>query len=655
MPPGAKAHQARFLPNSLIQNNLNLASHPNRSKSSGGKGISVRPRYIAAFAVALCTLTAPRTKALVRAGQERALSEYRRDVVARGAPRSPLLSDLYYRLALRELDRGNEDRAEGLLRQAVSLDPHSPDPYFTLARICAGQRRADCFYYLNKALTAIGSNFHLQGLLVVNALVLFLFLFLLVSAVFGLALAVKYVPFAAHNLQEVLRARWPRARTSLASYLLVLSPFVLFPGLVSFFALVVLLSWRYQRKREKSLVMLLFVLFATIGFGARWAAWLQPLIDPGSAASLVAKANDAPGDYQLIRRLERISSPRVEIYRDYALGLLHLRHENLLTASDYFLRAVAEEPTNGKAFVNLGNVYFLQGDIERAIEGYRHAAAIDSSLPVCYYNLAQAYIKRLLMGASSRALNRANYLGMEEVKSSYLPEAASSIQVFPATLTPWELWQLAAREGGDDPAILASLRALTRIPWSAMGWIFLGTILLALVSGRIVGARSLAFPCSNCGALTCEACCSEERGTPLCRACAETTAAVSSEKVVEALLRQRRQGAGIKKRRTVRLVTTVVPGLRDFYYGRTLRGAFLSSLFSLGVIELWARGFVIESWNRLCTPDPFWKGVLPFALIGSAYIGTLMRSSKHLVPPGTAATTRGTTAMRPAPRKKAAG
>ena len=58
----------------------------------------------------------------------------------------------------------------------------------------------------------------------------------------------------------------------------------------------------------------------------------------------------------------------------------------------------SKSPNGSMGYVNLGNVYFIQGQYEKALEGYRKAESIDPEDPVCQYNLAQAFIKTLLIG-----------------------------------------------------------------------------------------------------------------------------------------------------------------------------------------------------------------------------------------------------------------
>jgi len=246
-------------------------------------------------------------------------------------------------------------------------------------------------------------------------------------------------------------------------------------------------------------------------------------------------------------------------------------------------------------YVNLGNVHFMQADYEKALQGYRKAESIDASDPVCQFNLAQAYIKTLLMKEASRSLQAAG-TGVEREKSRYAVDAFDATIVLPRLFSDKELWKLAVAEAKTLDAE-RSAEGKTLFPWlpgRTGAVIVILTLLLAAALSRLINPEKLAFQCSNCGMLTCNGCCVEDREMTLCRECAKTVESVTSEKVVEALLRQKRQATFLRRKRSAKFVSMALPGVRDIYYGHVSRGVAVAFLFSVSVVFLVTGGSALS-------------------------------------------------------------
>lgn len=576
--------------------------------------------------LAICTILLAAT-CIARASHDPGLpdpySDHRREQISRGAQTFPLAAQLLQEKALRKLREGDPRTAEKLLVQAFEMDPNYPDPYFTLARIKARQLSSDAFYYLNKAVTALLNNFRYQRLLVLNGILFALLAAALIAAIFCIAFTLKYLPFTAHKLAEILENRFSAAAPKLSAYLLLIIPFALFPGLITGLAVMIMISWVFMLRREKLFTILIILPFIALGFFSHHLKQFAPLADPTSLTSRIAAANDSPGDARLIAAIEAKPAGELEVEKDLALGLQHLRSEQFLPAATYFLRAISYDPANLMAYVNLGNVYYLQGDYGKALEGYGKASALDSLDAVCQYNLAQGYIKTLLLAESSEALKRASASGIETVKKSFASNALKYFPVYPKTFSDRDLWRISKIEGETYTGgqLWNVLLPVTHFTPRVSAWLLIGALFFAAFVFRVIGRRKLAFQCANCGELTCENCCKGEDGRDFCENCAEAIEGVSSEKVINALLRRRRQAVIVKRRKSVRLLTSLVPGVRDIYFGRILRGSVIAALFSFSLIFLWSRGMIIEDWNTIVTQIPLWKfivfsgiGVLAMAL-----------------------------------------
>ncbi len=552
---------------------------------------------------------------------------YQAGSIERGDTDFPILAQLLYRDALKSIQNGDKDKAISILSRAVELYPEYPDAYFTMARLTAFDFNGEALLYLLYAFNAIRNSFHYQSLLLFNILLLAILVLVLVSSILTAALTIKYLPFSAHRLKEFFAGRFQANFPGFTAYLLLLVPFVLFPGLITGMAIMIIMLWLYLNRRERSYVIVLVIMFGILGMFSQKLKWISTAVNPSSLTFKIAQANDTYSSYSSIRSIEKTpaASSELQARKNLALGLLHLRAENFLSASDYLLKSISENPENASAFINLGNLYYLQGEYEKALEGYRKAEAIDSLNAVCQYNLAQAYIKTLLMAKSSKALENASALGIEKIKESYAQEALRHVQVYPALFDNTSLWNLALLEsaGNNEDFIKDLLKPIMRFSPSHGALILLCVLILAYILSKAVHPSRLTFQCSNCGELTCSSCCNDDRGIILCRKCASTIDSVSSEKVIDALLRQCRQRKVMQRRKTARLLTIWLPGIKNIYYGRLFSGTFLALMCSISVVQLFGKGLLIKDWNTLDFPGSNWKLFLPAGTLLITYVAAV--------------------------------
>lgn len=583
-----------------------------------------KPRPLLAFCTLLVItgLLGPRA---ARAGEQQNIAHYRNERLQRGARVLPTAATLEYRAALAELKKGNRAAAERRLGEAIQLNPNQPDAYFTLAALKARRLDFDAAVVLVNAFRMCLRSFSFQSLFALNLVVFVPYVLLLVSAIVCLSLAVKYLPFAAHKIRELIEKRFRAACPGLTAYLLLLLPLAFVPSVIVALAYITIVCWMFMYRREKALVFMLLVPFILLGLSGNALGLIDPIADPRSLTSLIAKGNDAPGSASLIDSIEGADAEGLEAEASVALGLLNQRHGNYLSASRHFFEAVSLAPDNAIGYINLGNLHFLQGDYEKAVEGYRKAESADPRDPVIQHDLAQAYIKLLLMKEASQALERASTLRIDDVKSTYTREALKRSVVLPRTFSSREMWKIAEVEGTRyaDHFIDERMKPLTRFGSRTSGWILLCALVTAIVLSRAIAPWKLTFQCSNCGALTCVNCCSEEHDMSLCKGCAEVVHGITSEKVIDALLRQRRQSVLVSRRKPLRLLHILVPGLRDMSYGKILRACGLAGLFSLSVVQLFTKGYIVDDPAVITNVTPMWKTIVPAAGVFYSYLQSI--------------------------------
>ncbi len=614
--------------------------------------------------VAFCTaasLAALSQPALVRAAPAPAtraenVARYSREAVERGATSLDVPARLEWMAARRAMAAGDVAAARAHLERAMALAPHWPDPCFTLSGMLFRHFDPDALFYFVAGARAMLSDFRTQALAAVNAGLLAILLLFGVTAIAVVALAARYLPFAAYRLGEILEARtraaWPRA----TALVLLLVPFALLPGLTPAWCLTVALTWAFMHRRERAFVVALAAPWVALAVLAPRIDEFAPAADPTSLAHRIARADAGPATDDILRALEATRIPGLEVDRDIARAVLHTRRGETDRAAALLLEAISRRPGDAVAYIDLGNVYYARGDWQKALEGYRKAVQIDPDDPVAQYNLAQAYIRALLLGESSRALRAAAAAGVDRVRAGLAEPVREKLPILPRPYEPRRLWRVVRAEGRAHPAPLVDpfVAVLCGRSARSAGWWMLAAIVAAMALARWIPARQLAFQCSNCGALTSEATCSAERGPYLCAPCAAVIDGVTSDKVVEALLRQRRQKVLVRRRRLARMLTAWLPGMRDFYYARIARGLFVSALFTLSLAQLILRGAIVRDWTVPDSSPSIWTWIVPAAGVALAWAMTLLSRHYHEVrnyrSPAFALRSR---ESEPAPRRRA--
>jgi len=533
--------------------------------------------------------------------------------VATGAVSLPLNAEVEYAHALAAIRKGDLAAAKKRLESSIALAPTFTDSYFTLARLEARRLSPDAFFWLVQGVVVSAHSFEAQSAFAVNAAIILLLMFLIASGVVWIALAIRYLPFLAHRLGEWLKRRFNASASHFCAYLLLIAPFMLVPGYATGVALVLLATWPFMRRHERVFSFLTAGTFAALALFAPIIDRYSTVADPLSLTSLIAQANESAADPTLAALIGSTPARGLDAEQQTALGLLAMRAGDQDTAVRHFLRAIEKDPGDSIAYINLGNVYYLNGQYDKALEGYRKAEQVNPTDAVGQYNLAQAYIKTLLMSESSQALERASQAGFDPIRDSFAQRARATWSIYPRIYGAGDLWRMAAIEGRhQNAAVLTHAIASTTGQPCRVGFgIVVAALLLSVIGEHVIKRHRLAFHCSNCGEITCNGCCSDDHGNIVCQACSKVVGGVTSDKVLEALLRQRRQSVIVKRRKSIKWATVWLPGVRHVFYGRLFTGYVVALLFAGSVVALWMRGYVLPRWSSLDYSTPLWKWILP--------------------------------------------
>jgi tetratricopeptide (TPR) repeat protein len=318
----------------------------------------------------------------------------------------------------------------------------------------------------------------------------------------------------------VVRSGTQGQATALALALLAL-PFVFRLGPFALLFVGALAAWAYLSRWERvaataSLLALVAIPWLA-GQAVRVTAWQGTLADD---VHEIEAGWPTPAFVAAMKeRSERESLPAPALL---AVGRWHKRQGQFALARQWYDAALVADPRSAEAQVDLGNLLFLEGDMEGAKTAY--LAAVDrahdlSTLAAAQYDLSKLYLRLAAVGQSSEARRKA-----QQADAGYLARHGSdedfraNAWLLDALPSPERLADLAALDAAPRAVGNAALRRvagpLSRWGWPALPLALTASLwLLAWLAPRL----SPSAPCDRCGRPACARC--DPAATSSCGQC----------------------------------------------------------------------------------------------------------------------------------------
>jgi tetratricopeptide (TPR) repeat protein len=399
---------------------------------------------------------------------------------------------------------------------AVALAPDLPEPHFALARARIAAEPTRPLAALRAAWAGLGAASRDPH--VARALLGDLF-GAAIAALFGAAAATIGILFLLrlriflHDFRHLplVRSGTPGQATALALALLAL-PLVFRLGPFAVLLAAALGAWAYLSNRERiavSVSLLALVAIPTLaGQAARVTAWQGTLADDVHEIEAGWPTPQFVAEMKARSTREQFPAPAL-----LAIGRWHKRQGDLAEARRWYDAALVADPRSAEAQVNLGNLFFLEGDLEGAKSAY--LAAVDrarerdlSTLAAAQYDLGKLYLRLASVGQSSEARRKA-----QQADSAYLARYGSDddfrantwlVDALPSTE---RLAELAARDAVPravgEAALLRVAGPLARWGWPILPLALVASLwVFALLAPRLAPAA----PCDRCGRPACRRC-----------------------------------------------------------------------------------------------------------------------------------------------------
>ncbi len=551
----------------------------------------------------------------------KSLRSYTERDLERGAPFLKTTSRVLLHEAHELLNRGDWRQAREKLILSAELSGDYPDPLFTLARIELLHAHPDFLFHLVGAIKRTACNFRSQVLLAANVTFV-----LIVSALGGLlitliALLARYWPFLEHRIRESYSKRYLFPPESWIFPLILLSLLILRLGIALYVTILIVALWSFINREERVVILSLVIAISALSFGAGCFNSCITALDPGSVTHRLSLINERGADARLTSAIESIDVQEFRDERDFALGTLMYRIGNYEEAKIHLLRSVSKRDNYAPAFLTLGNVYFNEGDFDKALAGYQNAIRLDSTYALAYHNIGQTCIKKMLFAESSSALKKANELGIEKYRMDHISAGIIGRTVYEDGFSASDLWNIALHEGKARETHIISniLQPYLLFPFHRLGILLVTCMIAVLIAGKMIPERWRVFQCDNCRRPTCQECADTEMGISICKKCSHVIDGLTSIKVMEALLRHRRQRISGQRMGGKGWILRVLPGLPFIYYGKSAAGAFLASASIAALSTLIWGGFFFKDPTVIIVFDPLWKIVAPLVMITLGY------------------------------------
>lgn len=524
------------------------------------------------------------------------LKAYTNNELQHGAWSLQVPARAVYRDAMETLEAGDRDTAHRKLLLAARMSGDYSEPMFALARIELRSGNSDFIIHFIEGYKRKVRGFYGQALLAANTLILSVAVSFAVLFIALIFLLVRHWPEYDHKIREMYGGKYAFPPARFIGPLVILGLLIARGGIVLYSVLMMAVLWPVIGRREKAAILTVTIFICAVSILSPRLESLTAAIDEGSATRRLSMINESGADARLIRSIESINDKRFSTAKDFALGTMKSRMGLYEEARDHLLASVSQRSDFEPAYLNLGNVYFRQGDFNRALAGYQSVIAIDSTNALAWYNIGQTYINKMLFAESSEALEKAREFGIEEYNEANPATTLMEFDIYDCGFPARELWRIAYMEGGSGKSGMLDgiFRPYLLFP---LKWVWL--LMVIAVTAGIILSKTVphswkVYFCSNCSLTTCPECADTETGITLCHNCATAISGLSSVKVMEALLRHRRQKVRSMGTRGGWVRMKVVPGSSKIILGSAWKGMFIMSAAAAAVMMLIWNGFYLN-------------------------------------------------------------
>lgn len=415
-------------------------------------------------------------------------------------------------------------------------------------------------------------------------------------SLFGIFIAIRYIPLLAHDLSERLNRVESEA---LIKYVVLPATSIAVLLLLGYWwavTLALVMLWVYFNKREKSLAVIFFLLLVFMpevmthytGFlkaGGNKMLWAVDEANKGRVSPDTEKYLAGVLDNEQDNRLVLLSLAKIQ--------KMQRRYGDSLKTYD---RLVELDPGNAVYYINAGNIHFLNNDYDEAEKNYKSAIEKEPDNALAHYNLSRIYGDRLKFAERDEEDRTASKLDPDLIAMLKGKAGETPMRmVADASVPVDDMWGIAFAEQPAGKSLASSMWSTTVKVMPLEGASFAGVGFIILVVGINLFARNKKFAhfCKKCGKVSCNRCQKPYYSAELCPQCHQIFVKLDG---VEARDRLRKtleiREKESKEGRVYRISSMLLPGSGHYLYGRPIRGFFFSGIFIFLLKDIFFGNFI---------------------------------------------------------------
>jgi tetratricopeptide (TPR) repeat protein len=413
----------------------------------------------------------------------------------------------------------------------------------------------------------------------------FFFLVTTILAFFliGLCITIKYAVYLLNDFKTISDSNLPDIAIKLWFAMILSLPLFLYAGPLWFTIWWAIIFSGYINRAEKSLIIILFILFIISGWisdiGGKLITYTSTQAD--KEIFLVEEGmethNDIANLSNWVNRYTNDPSPA------NALAISKIRIGEYEEAITLLTRCIASAPDYPIYYNTMGIVLAAQQKQKEAVTAFENASKLDPEEIVYYFNLSRAYLDvfnlfeadkqvEIMTGIDPREASR---LLSRNTYPMYVYKKTPLIDMFARQMRSSEETDMASDE------LWRSAIGILRPAWAPLAGIIM---LICFIFLGYVPRDKFTKKCSRCGngfyvgAETL-------RGYPICLQCnlIETRSKKQNRIVVHHKLQEIKDFRTLNRRKTSRF-EMILPGLGSLIANRTARAVTMLFIFSFGVV-----------------------------------------------------------------------
>ena len=505
-----------------------------------------------------------------------------------GIENMDVLSTVLLTEARRKSEKGDFESAVSLSEKAKQLAPNFPPAYFWKGNFILKHRPWKIFTILDEYVNGTNQLFKSAWILLYGigaGLLWIIGAFFVSTFIFVISIMSRYSPRLFHFVREISRGKL--STTALYFFLacIIIGPIWLGWAIAWIIPWWMVIFWVFMTKNEKIITVAFIILVSITG---TWLpSWVSIILAKNSDVFIVMNQsirNDTgiPSDLLIPPQDDRnLSRARFSM----AMGLQYKRAGKYDLALVKYSQAIESMPNDPRILINIGNVYFLQDDFNKAIDYYNSALELDSSYVEAHFNLAQAYRENLSFNEGEQHYQEAINIDPSRIQQvtdradrGYAQTVLDVSHDLSEVLS--EAWVKTGEVDIISKQLFASFWGIS-LGSAPIMIIYLG-LLLGVLQWRSP-STSIPFSCSLCGKTICVKCQKHIFHLKICLACQQ------EKRNVKRLVELHRDDRPFNQRLTMaKIISLFIPGTGHLYLLHSLKGYLILVVYvSLVLAALW--------------------------------------------------------------------